>query len=138
MPPAARAPRAVRHSTAAGVSRFEFFFFAHFFFRGAAMFHVERGRPRAAGRDGGRPRIWTHTPPWTGPPSRVFSNPCQKSIGIKNPRVEVRMRAAIAALPFESPKLAVMAVVSEQDFAAVLDRRLKRIEEMRLLESVNG
>jgi hypothetical protein len=42
-----------------------------------------------------------------------------------------RMRAAIAALPFESPKLAVTAVVSEQDFATVLDKRLKRIEEMR-------
>src|SRR5215813_11209418 len=51
-----------------------------------------------------------------------------------------RMRAAIAALPFEVPKLAVTAVVSEQDFATVLDRRLKRIEEMRLLENkvVNG
>ena len=43
----------------------------------------------------------------------------------------VRMRAAGLALPFESPKLAVTAVVSEQDFAAVLDRRLKRIEEMK-------
>jgi len=38
-----------------------------------------------------------------------------------------RMRAAIAALPFEVPKLAVTAVVSEQDFATLLDRRLKRI-----------
>jgi hypothetical protein len=35
------------------------------------------------------------------------------------------MRAAIAALPFESPKLAVTAVVSEQDFA------VKRIEERK-------
>jgi len=42
-----------------------------------------------------------------------------------------RMRAAIAALPFEVPKLAVTAVVSEQDFATVLDRRLKRIEETK-------
>ena len=52
----------------------------------------------------------------------------------------VRMRAAGLALPFESPKLAVTAVVSEQDFATVLDRRLKRIEEMKLLENkvVNG
>jgi hypothetical protein len=42
-----------------------------------------------------------------------------------------RMRAAIAALPFEVPKLAVTAVVLEQDFATLLDRRLKRIEEMK-------
>jgi hypothetical protein len=44
-------------------------------------------------------------------------------------RISARMRAAIAALPHEVPKLAVTAVVSEQDFATVLDRRLKRIEE---------
>src|SRR5262249_45087476 len=49
--------------------------------------------------------------------------------------LSTRMRAAIAALPFEVPKLAVTAVVSEQDFATVLDRRLKRIEEMKLLEN---
>ena len=42
-----------------------------------------------------------------------------------------RMRAAIAALPFETPKLAVTATVSENDFATLLDRRLKRIEEMK-------
>ena len=46
-----------------------------------------------------------------------------------------RMRAAIVALPHEVPKLAVTAVVSEQDFATVLDRRLKRIEEMKLIEA---
>ena len=45
----------------------------------------------------------------------------------------VRMRAAGLALPFESPKLAVTAMVSEQDFATVLDRRLKRIEEMKVI-----
>ena len=51
----------------------------------------------------------------------------------RNPSLNLttRMRAAIAALPFESPKLAVTAMVSEQDFATVLDRRLKRIEEMK-------
>src|SRR5262252_9045930 len=54
--------------------------------------------------------------------------------------LSVRMRAAIELLPFTHPKLAVTAVVSEQDFATVLDRRLKRIEEMKLLENkvVNG
>ena len=54
--------------------------------------------------------------------------------------LSVRMRAAIEVLPFTHPKLAVTAVVSEQDFATVLDRRLKRIEEMKLLEekTING
>ena len=42
-----------------------------------------------------------------------------------------RVRVAVACLPYEVPKLAVTAVVSEQDFATVLDRRLKRIEEMK-------
>src|SRR5215468_7141674 len=42
-----------------------------------------------------------------------------------------RMRAAIAALPFEVPKLAVTAVVSEQDFATLLDRRLARIAQAK-------
>jgi hypothetical protein len=37
----------------------------------------------------------------------------------------------IAALPFKTPKLAVTATVSEHDFTTLLDRRLKRIEEMR-------
>jgi hypothetical protein len=55
----------------------------------------------------------------------------------RNPSVDlsIRMRAAMACLPHEVPKLAVTAVVSEQDFATVLDRRLKRIEEMKLIEA---
>ena len=50
----------------------------------------------------------------------------------RNPSIalSVRMRAAVAALPFEFPKLAVTAVVSEQNFAELLDRRLKRIAEL--------
>src|SRR6516165_5497 len=51
----------------------------------------------------------------------------------RNPRLplQMRIRAMIAALPFETPKLAVTATVSENDFATLLDRRLKRIEEMK-------
>src|SRR5215813_5023454 len=48
-----------------------------------------------------------------------------------------RMRAAMACLPFEVPKLAVTAQITEQDFATLLDRRLKRLEEMKLIEA-NG
>jgi hypothetical protein len=48
-----------------------------------------------------------------------------------------RMRAAIAALPFEVPKLAVTAMVTESDIATLLDRRIKRYEEMKLIENGN-
>src|SRR5215813_9108012 len=48
-----------------------------------------------------------------------------------------RMRAAMACLPHEVPKLAVTAQITEQDFATLLDRRLKRLEEMKLIEA-NG
>jgi len=51
--------------------------------------------------------------------------------------LSVRMRAAMACLPFETPKLAVTAQITEQDFATLLDRRLKRLEEMKLIEA-NG
>ena len=58
----------------------------------------------------------------------------------QNPEVplSVRMRAAMACLPFETPKLAVTAQITEQDFATLLDRRLKRLEEMKLIEATNG
>jgi hypothetical protein len=41
---------------------------------------------------------------------------------------QVRMRAAGLAIPYESPKLMVTAVVNEQDFATLLDRRLERMK----------
>lgn len=40
----------------------------------------------------------------------------------------VRMRAAMAAIPYEMPRLAVTGQVSENDFAEILDRRLKHME----------
>jgi hypothetical protein len=46
-----------------------------------------------------------------------------------------RMRAAIAALPFESPKLLATAIINERDFATLLDQRLKRIEQLRLIDA---
>jgi len=48
-----------------------------------------------------------------------------------------RMRAAMACLPFETPKLLATAIVSEGNFAELLDRRLKRLEELKLIEA-NG
>jgi|ERR1700730_2495944 len=47
----------------------------------------------------------------------------------------VRMRAAIAALPHEAPRLQVTAQVSESDFATLLDQRIKRYQEMKLIEA---
>jgi len=50
-----------------------------------------------------------------------------------------RMRAMIAAIPFESPKLIATAVMNEGSFADLLDRRLKRIEQMKLEnKTING
>jgi hypothetical protein len=46
-----------------------------------------------------------------------------------------RMRAMIAALPFESPKLLATAIINEGSFADLLDQRLKRIEQQRLIEA---
>jgi hypothetical protein len=42
----------------------------------------------------------------------------------------VRLRAAIAALPHETPRLQVSALVNEQSFAEILERRLKKLDAM--------
>ena len=49
----------------------------------------------------------------------------------------VRMRAAIAALPHEVPRLIATAVMNEGSFADLLERRLKRIEQIdqKLIEA---
>ena len=55
----------------------------------------------------------------------------------RNPALPLttRMRAMMAAVPYESPKLIATAIVNEGSFAELLDRRLKRIEEMKLIEA---
>jgi hypothetical protein len=50
----------------------------------------------------------------------------------RNPSIPlpVRIRCAVAALPHEVPRLAVTAMVTEQSFAELLDKRIKRMEAM--------
>jgi len=45
--------------------------------------------------------------------------------------LHIRMRAALGAIAFETPKLLATAVINEQSFAELLDRRLKKVAEMR-------
>ena len=47
------------------------------------------------------------------------------------------MRAAISALPHEVPRLAVTAVVSDQDFATKLDKAIARIANAEK-KTING
>ena len=49
----------------------------------------------------------------------------------RNPSVELstRMKAAALCLPFERPKLAIVAQVSENDIATILDRRIARYQQ---------
>jgi hypothetical protein len=47
----------------------------------------------------------------------------------------VRMRAAMACLPFETPKLLATAIINEKDFATLLDQRIERMKQMKLIEA---
>ena len=44
--------------------------------------------------------------------------------------LSIRMRAASLAIAYEMPKLAVVAQVTENDLATLLDRRIKRLQEI--------
>jgi hypothetical protein len=54
----------------------------------------------------------------------------------RNQRVTlpVRMRAAIEALPFESPKLSATATLTRVDFGTLLDAAIARSDRARLIE----
>jgi len=43
----------------------------------------------------------------------------------------IRMRAAMACLPFEHPKLMVAAQITENSLAELLDRRLEKIKQLQ-------
>jgi hypothetical protein len=47
--------------------------------------------------------------------------------------LHTRMRAAMACLPFETPKLGITFQTSDSDFATLLDQRIKR-HQLRLVE----
>ena len=50
--------------------------------------------------------------------------------------LSIRMRAAMACLPFETPKLLATAIINEGSFAELLERRLKRMEQQtKLIEA---
>ena len=48
----------------------------------------------------------------------------------------VRMKAAVEALPYEQPRLAVTAIVEGRDFAALLDRAIKRSSGARVVKAL--
>jgi hypothetical protein len=49
-----------------------------------------------------------------------------------------RMRAAMAALPFESPKLSAMAIVERSDFASMLDKAIERSAKARDIREIEA
>src|SRR5215467_4974700 len=52
--------------------------------------------------------------------------------------LHTRMRAAMACLKHEVPALIATAVVNEGSFADLLERRLKRIEEMKQMKLIEA
>ena len=45
--------------------------------------------------------------------------------------LHTRIRCAMACLPFQTPKLAVVAQITEQDIASVLDRRIAHYQRLQ-------
>jgi hypothetical protein len=48
----------------------------------------------------------------------------------------VRMKAAVEALPYEQPRLAVTAIVHGDDFARLLDRAIERSNGARMVKAL--
>jgi hypothetical protein len=62
----------------------------------------------------------------------------QRGMVLDELALPVRMRAAIEALPYERPRLAVTAMVSRGDFAEMLERAIDRsgkAREVKLIEA---
>jgi hypothetical protein len=77
-----------------------------------------------------------------GKPNTVEIGPNGTSLDLlqiiyRSPAVDlpIRIRCAMACLPFEHPRLAVTAVINEQSFAEVLERRLQHLKQ---IENGNG
>jgi hypothetical protein len=49
--------------------------------------------------------------------------------------LSIRIRCAMACLPFENPKLAVTYQASEHDFATLLDQRIAKYQQAKLIEA---
>src|SRR5262245_51530455 len=52
--------------------------------------------------------------------------------------LSVRMRAAMAVLPFEAPKLAVTTVLDGKDFASLLEARLRRYKQLEATRQIEA
>jgi len=73
---------------------------------------------------------WDGLPPINGKMSLDFLQAVYRS---PDQPLSVRMKAAIAALPYEAPKLAVTAIITEGDLAERLERAILRSSRVRSL-----